>query len=126
MAATRGMEEPVRDLVVDTHSADDRVSVIVLGEIDIATAPLLRAVLDGVCRSWPLSVEIDLSGGTFADSSGLAALIAARHRLAARGVPLSVRTSDLLLRRVFAATGLDWVFADADGSEQDSVLEPAG
>lgn len=98
------------DLSIQTAHAGSTVFVTVRGEVDIATAPLLRAVLDGVYAAVPHRVEIDLSGVAFLDSQALTTLIAARRRLAARGAALVLRAPSRPVVRVLAASGLDRVF----------------
>jgi anti-anti-sigma factor len=54
----------------------DRRTVAVAGELDVATAPTLRALLDAE------SVRVvDLSGVTFIDVAGLRVLLERRHLL---------------------------------------------
>ncbi len=77
--------------VVDTHRDGTTEVVVVQGEVDIATAPLLRAVLDTVLARRPARVEVDLSGATFLDAHALTALSAVRRRLANRHCALVLR-----------------------------------
>ena len=66
---------------VSIEQDDARVEVRVSGEIDLAAAPYLRQLLDAVIDAGTGDVDVDLSSVTFLDSSGLAALLAARQRL---------------------------------------------
>jgi anti-sigma B factor antagonist len=95
------------DLVVETFRAGSTVVVAVRGEVDIATAPLLRAVLEGVYAAGPRHVEVDLSGTTFLDSHALTTLIVARRRLATTGAELVLREPSRPVARVLSASGLD-------------------
>ena len=55
---------------------DDGIDVFVLeGEIDLHYAPVLRSLLQAKVRARCRSLVMDLSGVTFIDSSGLAAVI---------------------------------------------------
>ena len=74
------------DLVVETSRDGTTLVVSVRGEVDIATAPLLRAVLEGLPQSRPRRVEVDLSEVTFLDSQGITCLVAGRRRFAAEGI----------------------------------------
>jgi anti-sigma B factor antagonist len=57
---------------------DGRVRVVLRGELDFAAAAAAGSALMDACnRGEP--VEVDLSGLSFLDSSGLRALVAARH-----------------------------------------------
>lgn len=105
----------VEDLSVATVREGSTVAVTVRGEVDIATAPLLRAVLDGVYAAEPRRVELDLSGVAFLDSHALTTLIAARRRLAARGAVLVLRAPSRPVARLLTASGLDRVFEQSPG-----------
>jgi anti-sigma B factor antagonist len=63
---------------LSTRSDDgqDRVTVLVEGELDLATADELRRLLDTEL-SRRRAVKLDLSGVPFIDSTGLAAILAA-------------------------------------------------
>ena len=56
--------------------------VRVSGEIDIATAPRLEAVIDEVVDLRPSSVLVELDDVSFLDSSGIRTLVVAKRRLA--------------------------------------------
>ena len=53
---------------------DGYTIVTASGEIDIASAPVLREQLVGLLRPHASRIVIDLSGVTFCDASGLAVL----------------------------------------------------
>jgi anti-anti-sigma factor len=108
----------VEDLSVETCRDGAMVVVTVRGEVDIATAPLLRAVLDGIYAARPRRVEMDLSGVTFLDSHALTTLIAARRRLAAGDVALVLRPPSRPVARVLAVSGLDRVFETSTSRSQ--------
>jgi anti-sigma B factor antagonist len=78
------------------------------GELDIVSADFLTDVLVDVAGS---TVVVDLSGLTFMDGRGVAALIAARKRIAAKGVGSIVLTEPRrMVRRPLEILGLgDWI-----------------
>ncbi|MCU1487452.1 MAG: Anti-sigma factor antagonist RsbV [Actinomycetia bacterium] len=93
-------------------------AVAVRGELDIRSAPDLRAWLakaldDGVAR-----IVIDLAGVEFMDSSGLGVLVGAHKRLARVGGRLSVVGVSTAVARLLSVTGLARVFdvRDATGA----------
>jgi anti-sigma B factor antagonist len=55
------------------------ISVRVTGEMDIATAPQLVAIMGSLSRRGMHHVWLDLTGLTFIDATGLAALVQARR-----------------------------------------------
>lgn len=70
------------------HASDDTIVVEVAGEIDLATAPLLEDTLTATPAN--MNVVVDLTYVTFLDARGIAALVAARDTLRARGSTLMV------------------------------------
>jgi anti-sigma B factor antagonist len=86
-----------------------RVVIRLAGEIDLATVPQLRQVLDAHARSGQTMV-IDLREIKFVDSMGLAALVRARHRALARGAKLELVAPPESVYKVFTLTRLDRLF----------------
>ncbi len=77
-------------------------------EIDMATAgPLREQVLAADADQ---TIVIDLTEVTFCDSTGLAALLAARDHVAAGAGRLVLRNPPAVVRRLFVITGLEDVF----------------
>lgn len=85
---------------------DGNAMVVLLGELDMDSAPDLARVLDELTESGPPELVLDLSDLGFIDSSGIAVLVTAQGRLQERGRHLRVRSSKPLLARVFAITNL--------------------
>jgi anti-anti-sigma factor len=83
-----------------------RRTIVARGELDAVTAPEL------VDRLGDPSVDgVDLSGVTFIDAAGLAALVQATR---ARGGALLLRAPSTPVRRAIEVTGLGHVLAIAD------------
>ncbi len=98
------------DFEVHEHSHEKVEVISVVGEIDLATAPELRAVLDRVLDAGAASLIVDLSGTTFIDSTALGVLIGAWKRTQNEGRTMSVVASDPRILRVFEITGLTDLF----------------
>jgi anti-anti-sigma factor len=98
---------PTEHFGVDAHRDGATEVVVVAGEVDIATAPLLRAVLDTVLARRPARVEVDLSGVSFLDAYALTLLAAVRRRLATRRAVLVLRDPSPAAQRVLRLTRLD-------------------
>jgi anti-sigma B factor antagonist len=83
--------------------------VEVSGEVDLHTAPQLRAVLGGlVGRESPgESVVVDLTGVSFIDSTGLGELVGAHKAVQRRGDRLHVVATNDRVTRLLTLTGLD-------------------
>jgi anti-sigma B factor antagonist len=76
------------------------------GEIDLATAPQLRARLQTLGGT----VVVDLSDVAFLDSTGIGVLVAARKRLSAAGGGLTLRYPSDVVARTLEIVGLhDWI-----------------
>jgi anti-sigma B factor antagonist len=86
-----------------------RVVIRVAGEIDLATVPQLRQVLDAHARSGQTMV-IDMREIEFIDSMGLAALVRVRHRALGRGAKLELVAPPEAVYKVFTLTRLDQLF----------------
>lgn len=86
---------------------DGLAEVVVVGEIDQATAPRLKTeLLTAIARTSPHLV-IDLSEVTFIDSAGLTVILAARQRARARGGDTYLLAPTKQIRKVLAITSLD-------------------
>ena len=88
--------------IVVTTDADD-ATILVAGELDLASAPQLQRAFDDRLER---QVTVDLAGVTFIDSTGLRALVTARNDLAERNQQLVVGRCSPAAARVFALTGL--------------------
>jgi anti-sigma B factor antagonist len=96
---------------LDARSEDVWTVLDVAGEVDLSTAPGLRARIDELIRDGIRSLVVDLTDVGFMDSSGLSVLVSAMKRMEdADGRLAIVCTRDPVLK-VFAITGLDRVFA---------------
>ena len=82
----------------------------VSGEIDIASAPVLREQLLGLLRPHASRIVIDLSGVTFCDASGLAVLVAASRRAGLLDGVLRLAAPARPVATVLGLTGLDLHF----------------
>ena len=95
------------------------------GEVDVATAPRLRQLLDDVIESGHGRVVVDLSTVGFLDSSGLGALVWGLKKARARGGWVRLVIGQPRVRRVFELTGLDRSFAVYDTVDAARAPEPA-
>ncbi len=85
--------------------------VAVVGEVDLATAPVLRERLLRVLRDQrPDLLDVDLAGVTFLDCTGLGALVAVRNAAIQAGRQMRVSHPQPIVRRVLEVTGLLGVF----------------
>jgi anti-sigma B factor antagonist len=92
------------------------------GEIDVASARLLRDVLDTAVERGARDLVADLGGVTFLDSSGLRALAQCAESLGPRGGRFAVVARTRGVLRAIEVAGLDMVF-DVERSLKDALLE---
>ena len=87
-------------------TADSTVEVVLMGELDIASAEdALRRVAEAE-RAAPSLLVIDLSTLTFVDSSGVRVVLVADDHARAAGRRLAIRLGRGPALRVFTALGL--------------------
>jgi anti-sigma B factor antagonist len=89
----------------------DRLLVL-QGELDIATAPELSAMLIRL-RAHDHAVVLDLTDLTFIDSTGLTILMDAYLEAERDGWAFSIRAASPPVRRVFALAGVERLIGDA-------------
>ena len=83
-----------------------RVRLRARGELDLATAPVLAAVLNDQRRRY---VHLDMSEVRFCDSAGLTALVEAHRDLLSRQGSLTLVGASPRIQRLLRITGLDAV-----------------
>jgi anti-sigma B factor antagonist len=116
-----GIPDPGADVTIDGITVGRRTVLYVAGEIDMATAPELRAAIDTALEAAPQELWIDLAATEFMDSTGLHALIDAGSRLRTRNCRLAVVCPDGSVRRLLEVTGADaalQVYPDRDAAHR--------
>lgn len=112
----------VREVLVDLklgHYTNDGIEVIdVAGEIDVATAPQLRALLIGLTSKNSCKLVVNLAKVEFLDSSGVGVLVGAAKRVRAHDGSLDLVCTQPRILKVFKITGLTKVFAIHETVEQ--------
>jgi anti-sigma B factor antagonist len=98
----QGVDGPHDQLSIQLEVAPDWVVLRVYGELDVASAPLLRADLDlAELMHTPPRIAVECSEVSFCDSSGLGLLAGAWNRLRRAGGDLVlVRPQAQMLRRL--------------------------
>jgi len=79
--------------------------VIVRGEVDMATAPQLRDLLNELVDGGSTRILLDCRGLEFLDSSGIGVLVAVRKRLGEDGA-LTLEAPPAHVRKVLELTGV--------------------
>jgi anti-anti-sigma factor len=103
------------------QSVDGGMVVMLVGELDMATAPELSEVLESCLAAGPPEVIVDLGGLTFVDSSGISVLVRAQQDLIAQGRQLAVRSPRQLVKRVLEIAGLTDYLNARDVTDDQAV-----
>jgi anti-sigma B factor antagonist len=116
-ARTLETSEPFR---VDVDHEPYVTVVTVTGDVDLHSAPLLRARLTTLSDAYVDHVVLDLSDATFLDSMALGVMLAAQRRLEADSGRLDLVVTTPDIRRIFEITMLDQVF-DLHDNRADAI-----
>jgi anti-anti-sigma factor len=108
MSTTLSPVTALTQLHLDTsRPSPSTARVAVAGEVDLATAHLLRDRLLGVLREQtPAVLDVDLARVTFLDCTGISALVAVRNAAVHVGRQMRVSHPQPIVRRVLELTGL--------------------
>jgi anti-sigma B factor antagonist len=93
-------------LTVQNVASDGRNRLVLSGELDIASAPILEAEIAGLCENGSGTITLDLSRLTFMDSTGLRAVLAADKLCSSRGHGFSLAGASGAVQRLFELTGV--------------------
>ena len=95
------------DLTLEQTSSEDpdTAAVVVRGELDMATSPKLRELLDHLVDVGSRRIVLDCRGLDFLDSSGIGVLVATRTRLGDGG-ELVLDSPTPHVRKVLEITGV--------------------
>jgi anti-sigma B factor antagonist len=95
----------VPELELESHPTAGGDTVIVRGEIDMATAPQLRDLLNELVDGGSTRILLDCRALDFLDSSGIGVLVAVRKRLGEDGA-LTLESPPAHVRKVLDLTGV--------------------
>lgn len=105
------------DLELSRQERPDGLCFAVAGELDIRTAPDLRtAVMQGAADR-PGVVELDLSGVSFMDSSGLGTLVSIKRDLEEAQSTLVLSSVPGKVMRILQLTRMDTLFETMDATD---------
>ena len=101
------MSEPARPehLRVRVSRGVDRVTVVLSGDLDRLTGPIVLRVVDQVSERPVGQIDIELARVEFLDLGGLRALLAVRERAARAGIAVVVRNPQHYVRWLLDITG---------------------
>ncbi|MFI1401123.1 STAS domain-containing protein [Streptomyces sp. NPDC020681] len=103
---------PIPKLKVYRHDRESRALLTLAGEIDLDTAPLVRASLEECLRDGIRTIDVDLTPVTFCDCSGLNAFLHASYQTAAAGGSLQLHYPAPPVARLFDLTDCGFLLLD--------------
>ena len=93
-------------LRIQTHRTSDRATLVLSGELDPQTIPVLRAMLEDIERDAPPLIVVDLRELRFMDSSGLGELVHADRRARAERRRVVLVTGSAPIDRILLLSGV--------------------
>ncbi|MBY6435915.1 STAS domain-containing protein [Rhodococcus kroppenstedtii] len=104
---------------VDTELQNGAAILTVVGELDLATAPILQDAVDAVRNEATKALVVDLTGVDFLASAGMTVLVQS-HQSVPDGVIFSVVATGAATARPLQLVGLDETFP-IHASRQDAL-----
>jgi anti-anti-sigma factor len=108
-------------LTVHSEVTTTLCTVVARGEVDLATAPLLRDELLRQLQSGS-RVRLHLAGVTFMDSTGLHVLLSTQRRASLLGAAFEIADLSPQVRRLLQVSGVGRMLAAAADSSPASAL----
>src|SRR3982074_1230209 len=106
-----GSEPPAGDdFRISVRDDAGTPTVVVEGEVDVATAPALRDELYRLIEQGSREIVVDLGGMDFIDSTGLGVFVGALKRSREGGGELELRSLKPAARTIFDSAGLSPAF----------------
>jgi anti-sigma B factor antagonist len=106
-----GHQQLHEDLSLHVHVVDDMQVFELIGSLDIATSPTVRAALTSASERGSHRLIVDLTAVDFLDSTGLGALIGGQRRAKEFGGEVRLVAKEGQILRLLRITGLLKVFA---------------
>jgi anti-sigma B factor antagonist len=94
-------------LEVSTERRDGSLVIVVAGELDVSTAPILQRELDRAAEEPSTTLRLDLSALRFMDSTGLQLVLSADSKSRATGRTLELVKGPQTVQRLFQVAGLE-------------------
>ncbi|WP_328876042.1 STAS domain-containing protein [Streptomyces sp. NBC_00287] len=116
---------PLPQLNVYRHDHTTRALITLAGEIDLATAPLVRDALAACLSDGIRSADVDLTAVTFCDASGLNAFLTASRLATGAGMTLQLHYPPPSMTRIIEITGCGFLLHELHTARPPSLRVPA-
>jgi anti-sigma B factor antagonist len=93
-------------LRIGSREHEDSHTLLLEGELDIASAPMLEATIEDICTRRPRELILDMTGVEFVDSSGLNAILRGKAMCEQHGSDFCLSPAQRPVARVFELTRL--------------------
>jgi anti-sigma B factor antagonist len=93
-------------LRLNTRVEGDRHTIVLSGELDVASAPVLEEALAEACDSGAHEVVLDMSGLEFMDSTGLRAILRGKARCEDQDCDYRLTPAQRPVERSLTSTGV--------------------
>lgn len=114
-------------LVVDLDTSGRALRLLVRGDVDLVSHEQLREALNiAVAGTQPRPIEVDLSGVTFLDATGVGIMVAAYNSARRQGLTLRVGGAAGIVRRVLEITGAAGVLVGGAPRDAPDVRDGSG
>lgn len=110
VSAAATVHDASSELTVTVAHLDGHAEVVLIGELDLASAAQLRRALEQLISEGHRDLRINISALAFLDAAGIGALTDIRVRLAEQGGQLSLVGARGIPHRVLTACGLLEIF----------------
>ncbi|MBV8161264.1 MAG: STAS domain-containing protein [Acidimicrobiia bacterium] len=104
------MPDGSRNLRIEVADTTSPTTVVLAGELDLATAGRVREALIAISNSGEHRVVVDMTNVTFIDSTGLAALVGPLKRFRSMNGQIVLRSPTPGVYKLLTLTGLTRVF----------------
>jgi anti-sigma B factor antagonist len=111
------------------HKIGDIPVIAVTGELDLASTPALRELLEAHLAAGSATIVVDLTAVTFLDSTALGVLVSAFKRCRELGGDLRLAITEPRILKLFTITGLHDMFSispSGDPAPSGGTTEIAG
>ncbi|MBN2404295.1 MAG: STAS domain-containing protein [Coriobacteriia bacterium] len=98
------------ELDINTEREDGICRILLKGEVDVYTAPQLKAEIVDAVDDGCVNLVVDLEQVGFIDSSGLGVLVSGLRRVKERSGTMRLVCTKENILKIFRITGLDKVF----------------
>lgn len=116
---------PLPQLNVYRHDRGTRALITLAGEIDLATAPLLRAALAACLRDGIRTIDVDLTAVAFCDAGGFSAFLTASRHAADAGTSLQLHHPPPIMACIIEVTDSGFLLHESHTGRPPALRVPA-